>query len=487
MISHYTFPSDDAGLSQSKTIIQILDFLLGELDFCFNIDTPPYQGVSSLSNIHLLVAGGDPEESRNIQNSLCLLNSDDNDFNIENECNDKDVCLLYNKLINKVVIIKSVSKALDNEEEEDTASKKKIGNDYPCVYMRYCCRTKNITMGVTWLADGYNEDIAIFQMNLYSKNLSNFQWELENEKIESLKISYKTKTSLNQRLNQALSLIPTDAFITFPRQSSDVKVGINGFGRIGRLVFRCAIEKGVQVVAINDQFMTADYMAYMFKDDSTHGKFKDEVLYKDGKFIVNGQEISVFTEKEPSKIPWGQLGVEYIVESTGVFTTIDECQPYLQAGAKKVIITAPSTDAPMFVMGVNEDKYTGKEAVLSNASCTTNCLAPLVKVIHEKFGVIETLMTTVYSYTSAQKTVDKLSNKDYRDGRGAAQDIIPLSTDTANAIRKVIPDLNGKLTGIAFRVPTVNVSVVDLTARLNKGAKYEENYYSSPVSLWSVF
>jgi glyceraldehyde 3-phosphate dehydrogenase len=256
--------------------------------------------------------------------------------------------------------------------------------------------------------------------------------------------------------------------------SSDVKIGINGFGRIGRLVFRCAIAQGVQVVGVNDPFIPADYMAYMFKYDSTHGQFKGEVSHGDGKLIVNGQQISVFTEKEPSKIPWGQLGAEYIVESTGVFTTVEKCQPHIQAGAKKVIITAPSADAPMFVMGVNEEKYTGKETVISNASCTTNCLAPLAKVVHEKFGIVEALMTTVHSYTATQKTVDGPSHKDWRGGRGAAQNIIPSSTGAAKAVGKVIPDLNGKLTGMAFRVPTPNVSVVDLTARLSKGAKYEE-------------
>jgi glyceraldehyde 3-phosphate dehydrogenase len=256
--------------------------------------------------------------------------------------------------------------------------------------------------------------------------------------------------------------------------SSDVKIGINGFGRIGRLVMRCAIAQGVQVVGVNDPFIPADYMAYMFEYDSTHGRFKGQVSHKEGKLIVNGVEINVYTEKEPSKIPWGQLGAEYVVESTGVFTTVEKCQPHIQAGAKKVIITAPSADAPMFVMGVNEDKYTGKETVISNASCTTNCLAPLAKVIHEKFGIVEALMTTVHSYTATQKTVDGPSHKDWRGGRGAAQNIIPSSTGAAKAVGKVIPDLNGKLTGMAFRVPTANVSVVDLTARLNKGAKYEE-------------
>jgi len=252
------------------------------------------------------------------------------------------------------------------------------------------------------------------------------------------------------------------------------KVGINGFGRIGRLVFRCCLEKGVNVVAVNDPFIPADYMVYMFKYDSTHGRFKGEVSHEGDKLIVNGQHISVFTEKDPAKIPWGKLGADYVVESTGVFTTTEKCQPHLHAGAKKVVITAPSADAPMFVMGVNEEKYTGKEAVVSNASCTTNCLAPLAKVIHEKYGIIEALMTTVHSYTATQKTVDGPSNKDWRGGRGAAQNIIPSSTGAAKAVGKVIPDLNGKLTGMAFRVPTPNVSVVDLTCRLQKGAKYED-------------
>lgn len=256
--------------------------------------------------------------------------------------------------------------------------------------------------------------------------------------------------------------------------TSDVKIGINGFGRIGRLVFRCALEQGVQVVGINDPFIPPEYMVYMFKYDSTHGKFKGEVTAHENKLVVNGKEIAVYTEKDPANIPWGKLGAEYVVESTGVFTTVDKCQPHLQAGAKKVVITAPSADAPMFVMGVNEDKYTGKETVISNASCTTNCLAPLAKVVHEKFGITEALMTTVHSYTATQKTVDGPSNKDWRGGRGAAQNIIPSATGAAKAVGKVIPELNGKLTGMAFRVPTPNVSVVDLTARLNKGAKYEE-------------
>ncbi|CAF3089124.1 unnamed protein product [Rotaria sp. Silwood2] len=215
-------------------------------------------------------------------------------------------------------------------------------------------------------------------------------------------------------------------------------------------------------------------MAYMFQYDSTHGRFPGEVSHKNNKLIVNGEEISVFNEQELVKIPWGQLGAEYVVESTSVFTTINKCQSHLQAGAKKVIIAAPSADAPMFVMGVNEDKYTENEAVLSIASCTTNCLAPLAKVIHEKFGIIEALMTTVHSYTPTQNTVDDPLNENWRSGRGAVQNIIPSSTDAAKAVGKLIPDLNGKLTGMAFHVPTSNVSVVDLTARLNKGVTYEE-------------
>ncbi|CAF1268758.1 unnamed protein product [Rotaria sordida] len=260
---------------------------------------------------------------------------------------------------------------------------------------------------------------------------------------------------------------------------SDIKIGINGFGRIGRLVLRCALEKGVKVLAINDPFIPVDYMIYMFKYDSTHGRFKGDLSYKDNKFIINGNPITVymelnFSKKEPSKIPWGQLGIDYIVESTGVFTTIDKCQVHIQSGAKKVIITAPSADAPMYVMGVNEDKYTGKDTIVSNASCTTNCLAPLAKIIHEKYGIIEGLMTTIHSYTATQKTVDGPSNKDWRGGRGAAQNIIPSSTGAAKAVGKVIPALNGKLTGMSFRVPTPDVSVVDLTCRLEKSAKYED-------------
>jgi len=252
------------------------------------------------------------------------------------------------------------------------------------------------------------------------------------------------------------------------------QIGINGFGRIGRIVLRAALEKGVKVVAINDPFIPLDYMVYMFKYDSTHGRFKGEVKHENGVLIVNGQSIQVFTEKDPTQIPWGKSGAEYVVEATGVFTTIDKCQAHIQGGAKKVIITAPSADAPMFVCGVNEKKYEKSINILSNASCTTNCLAPLAKVINDQFGIVEGLMTTVHSYTATQKTVDGPSGKDWRGGRTAATNIIPSSTGAAKAVGKVIPELNGKLTGMSFRVPTADVSVVDLTVRLAKPASYED-------------
>jgi glyceraldehyde 3-phosphate dehydrogenase len=254
-----------------------------------------------------------------------------------------------------------------------------------------------------------------------------------------------------------------------------VKVGINGFGRIGRIVFRNAILHGdVDVVAVNDPFIDLEYMVYMFKYDSTHGRFQGDVSAKGNKLVVNGREISVFAERDPASIPWGSVGAEYVVESTGVFTTKDKAGLHLKGGAKKVIISAPSADAPMYVCGVNLDSYDPKETVVSNASCTTNCLAPLAKVIHDKYGILEGLMTTVHATTATQKTVDGPSAKDWRGGRGAAANIIPSSTGAAKAVGKVIPSLNGKLTGMAFRVPTSDVSVVDLTVRLEKSATYED-------------
>jgi glyceraldehyde 3-phosphate dehydrogenase len=252
------------------------------------------------------------------------------------------------------------------------------------------------------------------------------------------------------------------------------KIGINGFGRIGRLVMRAAIAKGVQVVAVNDPFIDVEYMVYMFKYDSTHGRFKGEVKHDGTHLHVGGQKIAVTGERDPANIPWGKHGADYVVESTGVFTTIEKASAHFKGGAKKVIISAPSADAPMYVMGVNHESYDPKNNVVSNASCTTNCLAPLAKVIHDNFEIVEALMTTVHATTATQKTVDGPSGKTWRDGRGAQQNIIPASTGAAKAVGKVIPALNGKLTGMAFRVPTADVSVVDLTCRLGKAAKYDD-------------
>jgi len=254
-----------------------------------------------------------------------------------------------------------------------------------------------------------------------------------------------------------------------------IKVGINGFGRIGRIVFRNAVEHDdVEIVAVNDPFIEPHYAVYMLKYDSTHGNFKGTVEVEGNDLIVNGKKVKFYSERDPAAIPWKDTNAEYIVESTGVFTTKDKAGAHLKGGAKKVIISAPSADAPMYVLGVNEKTYDGSSDVISNASCTTNCLAPLAKVIHDKFTIIEGLMTTVHSYTATQKTVDGPSAKDWRGGRGAAQNIIPSSTGAAKAVGKVIPDLNGKLTGMSMRVPTSNVSVVDLTVRIEKGASYDE-------------
>jgi len=256
-----------------------------------------------------------------------------------------------------------------------------------------------------------------------------------------------------------------------------ISIGVNGFGRIGRLVTRAAYlnQSGAdcKVVAINDPFIDLDYMVYMFKYDSTHGVWKGQVEKKGDKLSINGTEITCFMERDPTAIKWGAAGCNYVVESTGVFTTIDKASAHLSGGAKKVIISAPSADAPMFVMGVNNKTYDGTPAVVSNASCTTNCLAPLAKVIDTNFGIVEGLMTTVHATTATQKTVDGPSGKDWRGGRGAGQNIIPAATGAAKAVGKVLPQLNGKLTGMAFRVPTPTVSVVDLTCKLGKPASYD--------------
>ena len=254
-----------------------------------------------------------------------------------------------------------------------------------------------------------------------------------------------------------------------------VQVGINGFGRIGRLVFRASVTNpNIQVVGINDPFIDPKYMEYMLRYDTVHGRFEGSIEVGEDFIVVNGSRIKVFACMNASEIDWKSVGAEYIVESTGIYTTTEKASAHFVGGAKKVIISAPSSDAPMFVMGVNEGKYTKDMKVISNASCTTNCLAPLAKVIHDNFGIVEGLMTTVHATTATQKTVDGPSKKDWRGGRGAAFNIIPSSTGAAKAVGKVIPELNGKLTGMSFRVPTADVSVVDLTVRLEKGATYDE-------------
>ena len=253
-----------------------------------------------------------------------------------------------------------------------------------------------------------------------------------------------------------------------------IKVGINGFGRIGRLVFRAAMEReDVEIVGIND-LLSPDYMAYMLKYDSVHGAFNGKVEYNDNQMIVNGHAIRVTAEKDPANLKWGDLDTDYVVESTGLFLTKEKAEAHLKAGAKRVVMSAPSKDdTPMFVMGVNNHEYKGQE-IISNASCTTNCLAPLVKVVHSNFGLVEGLMTTVHAATATQKTVDGPSMKDWRGGRATLTNIIPSSTGAAKAVTKVIPELKGRLTGMSFRVPTVDVSVVDLTCRLEKATTYEE-------------
>jgi len=255
---------------------------------------------------------------------------------------------------------------------------------------------------------------------------------------------------------------------------SKIKIGINGFGRIGRLVFRAAQERNdIQVVGIND-LLDVDYMAYMLRYDSMHGQFKGSIEVKDGKLVVNGNAIRITAEKDPANLKWNEVGAEYVVESTGLFLTKEKAEAHIKAGAKRVVMSAPSKDdTPMFVCGVNADTYKG-QPIVSNASCTTNCLAPIAKVLNDKFGITDGLMTTVHSTAATQKTVDGPSMKDWRGGRAASGNIIPSSTGAAKAVGKVIPTLNGKLTGMSMRVPTLDVSVVDLTVNLAKPAKYDE-------------
>lgn len=255
-----------------------------------------------------------------------------------------------------------------------------------------------------------------------------------------------------------------------------IKIGINGFGRIGRLVFRAGIDRAdLEFVGINDPGMTPDYMAYMLRYDTIHGRYNGEISYDDNSITVNGKKVMVYAEKDPAALPWGKIGAEYVVEATGLFLSKETAEGHIKAGAKKVVMSAPSKDStPMFVMGVNHKDYTADMQFVSNASCTTNCLAPIAKVLHDNFGIKDGLMTTVHSVTATQKTVDGPSKKDWRGGRAATYNIIPSSTGAAKAVGKVIPSLNGKLTGMSMRVPTLDVSVVDLTVNLEKPAKYDD-------------
>nr|XP_009399260.1 PREDICTED: glyceraldehyde-3-phosphate dehydrogenase GAPCP2, chloroplastic [Musa acuminata subsp. malaccensis] len=289
---------------------------------------------------------------------------------------------------------------------------------------------------------------------------------------------YSSHKHVARRSIQPVKATATEAppVVKSSSRGGKTKIGINGFGRIGRLVMRIATTRDdIEVVAVNDPFIDAKYMAYMLKYDSTHGVFKGTIKVVDESNLeINGKRIAVTCKRDPAEIPWGDYGAEYVVESSGVFTTMDKASAHLKGGAKKVVISAPSADAPMFVVGVNEKTYKPSMNIVSNASCTTNCLAPLAKVVHEEFGIAEGLMTTVHATTATQKTVDGPSTKDWRGGRGAGQNIIPSSTGAAKAVGKVLPELNGKLTGMAFRVPTPNVSVVDLTCRLEKSASYDD-------------
>lgn len=253
-----------------------------------------------------------------------------------------------------------------------------------------------------------------------------------------------------------------------------IKIGINGFGRIGRIAFRSAIKrKNIQIVAIND-LLDVDYLAYLLKYDSVHGRFDGDVAVKDGKLVVNGNEIRVTAERNPEDIKWDAVGADYVIESTGIFKDLEKANLHIKGGAKKVFISAPSPDAPMFVMGVNHTELKAEDTIVSNASCTTNCLAPVAKVLNDNFGIVTGLMTTVHASTATQHTVDSPSRKNWRLGRSAIGNIIPSTTGAAKAVGKVIPELNGKLTGMAFRVPTMDVSVVDLTVNLEKAASYDE-------------
>ncbi|XP_047328424.1 glyceraldehyde-3-phosphate dehydrogenase GAPCP2, chloroplastic-like [Impatiens glandulifera] len=309
----------------------------------------------------------------------------------------------------------------------------------------------------------------------FSRSLSSLESNICAKVVQSSSVSTKKISTRNIRPIKATATEIPPAF-QVSRSAGKTRIGINGFGRIGRLVLRIATSRDdIEVVAVNDPFIDAKYMAYMFKYDSTHGVFKGTINVLDPTTLeINGKQIKVASKRDPAEIPWGDYGADYVVESSGVFTTIEKASVHKKGGAKKVVISAPSADAPMFVVGVNETTYKPSMDIVSNASCTTNCLAPLAKVVHEEFGIAEGLMTTVHATTATQKAVDGPSMKDWRGGRGAGQNIIPSSTGAAKAVGKVLPELNGKLTGMAFRVPTPNVSVVDLTCKLVKKTSYEE-------------
>lgn len=297
-------------------------------------------------------------------------------------------------------------------------------------------------------------------------------------KVSGMRVPQATAAGKRQSVQTfaALAEKPPQTFRA-PESDGPLRIGVNGFGRIGRLVTRVALLRDdIQVVGVNDPFLDPKYMTYMLKYDSVHGRLAADITASDDSFTVNGENIKVATEKDPANIPWGKWGVDYVVESSGVYLSSDKAIAHIHGGARKVIISAPSKDkeTPMFVMGVNHEKLTPKDNIVSNASCTTNCLAPLTKVLHDEFGILEGLMTTVHATTATQKTVDGPSAKDWRGGRAVAGNIIPSSTGAAKAVGAVLPELKGKLTGMAFRVPTADVSVVDLTARLKKPASYEQ-------------
>ncbi|CAF3125036.1 unnamed protein product [Rotaria socialis] len=471
-LHHYSHSIEESNMVYTELLETFLTMMLENLKRRLDLSTilPESGKPPILHDFKLIIGGGDANEALSIKYAFSFLNSTDENNFLEYFQN-KEIAYLYTQLMNRTVILKSIFLCLSDEElahEKATG----IAVDFPSLWIKYCCLSKEVAIGIYWSSTSARFDMANMIINLNLDSPTQYCWKQEEAKVKKLLQAANNKEKI--KLFQALSFIDQDPLYSYPYHPINLKIGINGFGRVGRTVLLHALQQGNHVVGINDPFISVDYMAYMFEYDSTHGSFKGRVSVKDGKLFVNGIEIDVFRKKDPSQVPWGQLGAVYVVESSGVFTTIDQCQAHLNAGTKKVIIAAPSNDAPMFVMGVNEEKYTGQETVVSNASCTTNCLAPLVKVVHETFGIIEGLVTKIHSYTDIQKTFDGQLNEVRRYGHGAAQNIIPSSTSAPKTVEKLIPDLNGKLTGIAFRVPTPNVSMIDLTVRLSKEVKYKE-------------